>query len=275
MAAAKQRPEQQPATCDPTVAVRTAAAPNLAAEADHNTDGPRARGGAPLWWSLERPRQLLGTLACRRRVISKPTLTTAPHAALSGVSVGSRPGGWSRHMQEDRAALFRGLTRGSRTSFDPDENSFPPPFPPLHVHGILEPFSSNSQIGSWLGEALARASSSISSDVFRTGMSDEPLATQRQRRRRQQEPQPGDEEACCDESTTAASARASAEDENTPPVSAGSKAANRRQRRQRRNKQEPEPNKEEVELPGRRMNARAAAGGVSECKRLLKPPGSI
>ena len=37
MAAAKQRPEQQPATCDPTVAVRTAAAPNLAAEADHIT----------------------------------------------------------------------------------------------------------------------------------------------------------------------------------------------------------------------------------------------
>ena len=107
--------------------------------------------------------------------------------------------------------------------------------------------------------------------LFRAGMSDEPLATQR-RRRRQQEPQPGDEEACCDESTTAASARASAEDENTPPVSTGSKAANRRQRR---NKQEPEPNKEEVELPGRRMKARAAAGGVSECKRLLKPPGSI
>ena len=125
MAAAKQRPEQQPATCDPTVAVRTAAAPNLAAEADHNTDGPRARGGAPLWWSLERPRQLLGALARRRRVISTPTLTTAPHAALSGVSMGSR------HMQEDRAALFRGLTRGSRTSFDPDENSFPPPFPPI------------------------------------------------------------------------------------------------------------------------------------------------
>ena len=89
-------------------------------------------------------------------------------------------------------------------------------------------------------------------------MSDEPLATQR-RRRRQQEPQPGDEEACCDESTTAASARASAEDENTPPVSAGSKAASRRQRL---NKQEPEPTEEEVELPGRRMNARAAASDV-------------
>ena len=71
----------------------------------YNTDGPRARGGAPLWWSLERPRQLLGALARRRRVISTPTLTTAPHAALSGVSMGSR------HMQEDRAALFRGLTR--------------------------------------------------------------------------------------------------------------------------------------------------------------------
>jgi hypothetical protein len=82
--------------------------------------------------------------------------------------------------------------------------------------------------------------------------------TQR-RRRRQQAPQPGDEEACCDESTTAASARASAEDENTPPVSAGSKAANRRQRR---NRQEPEPTEEEVELPGRRMNARAAASEV-------------
>ena len=128
------------------------------------------------------------------------------------------------------------------------------PSPPIHR-------------GTWKSPSFA--------DVFRTGMSDEPLATQRRRRRRQQEPQPGDEEACCDESTTAASARASAEDENTPPVSAGSKAANRRQRRQRRNKQEPEPNKEEVELPGRRMNARAAAGGVSECKRLLKPPGSI
>ena len=35
---ASKRPEQQqPATCDPTVAVRTAAAPNLAAEADHIT----------------------------------------------------------------------------------------------------------------------------------------------------------------------------------------------------------------------------------------------
>ena len=137
MAAAKQRPEQQPATCDPTVAVRTAAAPNLAAEADHNTDGPRARGGAPLWWSLERPRQLLGALARRRRVISTPTLTTAPHAALSGVTCQH---GVETHARGPCGPFSRTDTRISFDPADSDENSFSPPFPPLHVDGILEPF---------------------------------------------------------------------------------------------------------------------------------------
>ena len=73
----------------------------------------------------EKPRQLLGALARRRRVISKPTLTTAPHAALSGVSVGSR------HMQEDREALFRGLTRGLHLIPLIPTKILSPPLPPI------------------------------------------------------------------------------------------------------------------------------------------------
>ena len=62
-----------------------------------------------------------------------------PHMHLTFRSSWGRVG--SRRMQEDRAALFRGLTRGLLSIPLIPPKILSPPFPPLHVVGILAPFT--------------------------------------------------------------------------------------------------------------------------------------